>query len=225
MRRWAWAAVAAALLTGCGERTPPPGAPADEMPPASSAPAAPGADALMEGRTSLFLYDADPGGGQGKPRFEIRDTVVTLDRNNEWSFRDAHAVIYGEDGTETHLFAGEGRLDEASQHARLSGGVRMQIGAPTDAADGAPGSVTSVELEDIEWADGRARSDKPIMLRDGESEITAGSLEYNPDTHELLLTDARGTLRYGEESPEATEADGAPETAPADAPAERSAGQ
>lgn len=177
--------VALMALAACGG--PAPSKPATpEGSPAAPDPAA--TQTLMQGKTSLYLYDADPAtGGQGRPRFEIRDTEVALQQQGEkpvWSFKDAHAIIYAEDGTETHLRAGEGYLNEESQEAMLSGGVIMEMGEKT------------IQLDDIAWSNRMAKSDKPILLRDGESQINASSLEYNPDTKELVLKDARGTMHY-----------------------------
>lgn len=190
MRRWA--AVALLALAAC--RAPAPAKPAGPEG-APAPPEAPGPQAIMQGKTSLYLYDADPATGtQGKPRLEIRDTEVSLQQQGEkpvWSFKDAHAIIYAEDGTETHLRAGQGYLNEESQEAVLSGGVTMAMGQKT------------IRLEDIAWSNRMAKSDKPIQLRDGESEIDASSLEYNPDTKELILKDARGTLNYADTAAEA----------------------
>lgn len=204
MRRRYWIPMLALAAAACGDRTP---APPPSPEPAAEAPAE--NDAVMRGRTSLYLYDAaDAGGSTGKPRFEVKDVLVELDAEGAWSFQDAQAVIYGRDGSEAHLKAGSGSLQEAGadasgeqtlERAHLTGGVTMEAGGKT------------IELEDIEWlnAEGVARSAKPVVLRDANSEVAASSLEYYPDTNVLLLTDARGTV-YPAPAAEAPAPDGEP---------------
>ncbi len=135
---------------------------------------------------SLYLYDTDAGEGD-RPRFEVRDTEVSLGADGEAHFENAHAIIYARDGAETHLYAGEGRLDEARGLALLSGGVRMEQGP------------RQVELEEVEWNNDErvAQSDKPVTLRDGETEVVAASMEFHPDTKMLILRDFKAHLSYG----------------------------
>lgn len=185
MKSWSWVLVLATLAVGCGERAQP-AAPA----PPAQVPAPPQDDALMRGRTNLFLYDAgQAGGGSDKPRFEVRDVEVVLDENGAWSFVNPHAIIYGRDGTETHLQAGQGYLDERNGRAVLSGGVKMEMGA------------RSVELQDIEWSrdDGVAKSDNPVTLRDGDTVIQANRMRYDPDTKSVIMEDFTAQLAYHEE--------------------------
>ncbi len=184
MKHWLALALVVSSLMGCGET----GAPKTSSAPAETPPVPPGgARTVMEAQTNLYLYDTDAtGGNEQKPRFAVQDAVVSMDENNAWSFKNAHAIIYGHDGTETFLDAGEGFLDQKGQRAHLKGGVTMRSG------------TMEIQLEDIEWnnEERKAISVHPITLRDGGSELTATSLEYDPDAKKLTLTNIRGTIRY-----------------------------
>lgn len=184
MKNWALVCVLLVAYAGCGgEKTKPSG----QAPTAPEVTSPSGAQTVMEARTNLFLYDTEStGGGEQKPRFAVKDAVVSMDENNAWSFTNAQAVIYGKDGTETQLNAGEGFLDQKGQKAYLKGGVTMKSG------------TMEIKLEDIEWRneERRAFSDKPITLRDQGSELTASSLQYDPDAKKLTLTNISGTIQY-----------------------------
>lgn len=185
MRLRTGAAVAAlglalSALAACGDR-----APASKP---AQAPVKTETKELMRGRTNLYLYDSAraTGGGAENPRFEVRDVEVVLDEKGAWSFMNPHAIIYGRDGSQTDLRAGRGYLDEKKKHAVLSDGVTMQMGTRT------------VQLQDIEWLgnDGVAKSDNPVTLRDGNTEIDAKRLRYDPDTKMLVMEDFTAKLAY-----------------------------
>lgn len=184
MKTWLPASVLVLSLLGCGDTD---GTKASTTPTETASPAPVGAQTVMEAQTNLYLYDTEATGGtEQKPRFAVKDAVVSMDENNAWSFKDAHAIIYGRDGTETYLDAGEGFLDQKGQKAHLKGGVTMKSG------------TMEIHLEDIEWSNEKRRaiSTNPITLRDRGSELTATSLEYDPDAKKLTLTNIRGTIQY-----------------------------
>lgn len=187
MKRSRWAAVASlalalSILGACGDRAP-------ASKPAPGPAKAAGEDtAVMRSRTNLYLYDSESAtdGGAENPRFEVRDVEVVLSQKGAWSFENAKAIIYGRDGTQTELQAGRVELDQNQNQAKLTGGVTMKMGART------------VELQDIEWlGDERvAKSDNPVTLRDGNTEIQAKRLRYDPDTKMLVMEEFTAKLAY-----------------------------
>jgi hypothetical protein len=171
-------------LAACGDR---PSAPAPAQKPAQGA-AKSEPKTVMRARTNLYLYDnaRATGGAADSPRFEVRDVDVVMDETGAYSFENPHAIIYGRDGTQTTLTAGRGKLDEKQGRAMLTGGVTMQMGART------------VQLQDIEWQKdtGVAKSDNPVTLRDGNTEIQAKRMHYDPDTKLLVMEDFTAKMAY-----------------------------
>ncbi|MDX9974739.1 MAG: LPS export ABC transporter periplasmic protein LptC [FCB group bacterium] len=187
LSRWAagvMLSLALPVLAACGDRpAPPPGKPAQ------GSAAAPGKDkALMRSRTNVYLYDSASAteGGTENPRFEVRDVEVVLDQKGAWSFENALAIIYGSDGSQTELRAGRIEVDRNQNRAKLTGGVKMTMGA------------RSVELQDFDWLGEErvAKSDNPVVLRDGENEIQAKRMRYDPDSKMLILEEFTAKLAY-----------------------------
>jgi len=158
-------------------------------PTAAPAPAnAPGPHANMQGRGADFrLFDGDPTSGPARrPRLWLHVDSFALAEENIWSFKNAHAVIYGRDAQMQDMFleAGGGSYQEAKS-AYLKDGVVAKIGD------------MELKLRDFEWLndDGLAKSDYPVSIKTPGSELKASSVRLYHKEKQIVLTDVTGTLR------------------------------
>ena len=104
-----------------------------------------------------------------------------------WAFEDAKAVIFSDEGEETHVEAARGELDQNSDRAVLSQGVNLRVGD------------LEVRLEDLEWLNEErvAQSARPVHLVDGETVLDAAAMRLYPDDDMFVLQDVEGVIDMG----------------------------
>jgi len=132
----------------------------------------------------FVLFKADPTGtAPQQPSFRIHAGKCTLESEEKpWILEDAHAVIFDPDRGDTVLTARRGRFDQAQETVCLEGDVVLENGQ------------MRIALTDLSWrnAEGVARSDKPLTLVDGETNLTASGMVYYPAERRLILTKVAG---------------------------------
>ena len=153
-----------------------------------------GTQTHMEGRGADFrLFDGEPTfGPTRRPRLWLHVDWFSQAEENIWSFRDAHAVIYGRDEhmDDMYLEAGGGSYQE-DKSAYLREGVVARIGQMT------------LELRDFEWLneEGEGRSEYPLSVSTPDCDLKASSVRLYHKDRRILLTDVTGTLRLERAQP------------------------
>lgn len=195
MKRFALCVLLAALAPGCGNRLAPK-PPDSAQGQGETSAATEGAPAPLEGRAQgvdLRLFEPEPTpGGTRKPTFWLHTDTFTMSDAKTWSFENAHAVVYGEEGenADIEFEAGRGHLEE-DKMAYLKDGVKAKIGD------------IALELQDIEWvnADRVARTDNPVSITMDGSNLKSAGLRIFPDQKKLVLNDVAGTIRFERNQP------------------------
>ncbi len=134
----------------------------------------------------FVLFDAKPTvDNVATPSFRVSAGKCTLGEANTWLLENAHAVIYNAKYGETELTAGRGRFDQTAKSAYLESGVTLHD------------QTMTVELEDVTWLndEGIARSEKPLVVTDGETRLTADGMEFYAKERRLILKNVSGQWR------------------------------
>jgi hypothetical protein len=191
---------------GCGGEAPIPGPPTEEPPAQAEAPVsassgeqpvvepdAPSAEAppeeappVMHGPIDFVLYEeALVVAGPQRPNFRVTTSDVREGADGIVRFTDAEATIYSEDGEDVHVTAAGGWFDQENKQAALEGTVRIVT----------EGRVVEVNELVYDNTTQELRSDKPVLLVDGETELRASAMRYYPQKgRSMLLVDLSGTL-------------------------------
>lgn len=179
--------VCVAILAGCNPQMAPvpapPSQPSGESPQASTPF---GAQPAMEGEMTLNLFaEGDATEETRGPSFTVKSPSCRRLPEGPWAFENAVATIDAKgESPDITLKAGRGVLDHETDQAKLEGGVEVQAGK------------MSISLSDIEWQNAKrtAVSQNPVTIISGETQLQASSMELQPDTKVLTLTDVTGTL-------------------------------
>ena len=177
-----------AALTACG-----PPLPAPEEGRSANGPAD-RSEATMQDMVLRLYGGGDGDGTAGRPTFRVHAARSTLLEDGVWSFEDARAVIYDQQGNETLIEAARGQVDQRDgrEAAMLEQDVSLRAGGMT------------LQLERLEWANAEraARSDAPVRMTGDEAEATASGLSYFPDARRVILSDVRGSMTLkGDDTP------------------------
>jgi len=117
----------------------------------------------------LFFDERIPTETPTLPTLRLR-THVKVVEGGIMSFEDAEAIFTAPDGTETHLTAGAGEYDQTAKRISLTGGITLTA------------ESLEIRLEDMQWDNDSqaARSEKPVVLRQGNSELRADTFVFYP---------------------------------------------
>lgn len=150
--------------------------------------------AIAMSGVDLRMYHVAPTvEGARKPAFWIHaEALVLPQEQGAQSFEKAHAVLYAQaEGKEDMVFdAGRGSY-WANERALLSGGVIARSGTMT------------IEMTDVEWlnTEREAKTDHPVIIRDGETHIEAETLRLYPDRDEFVITHGKGVVQMERSTP------------------------
>lgn len=183
------------LVAGCGGSAPQPDA---EPEPKAAAPLpdliearakAGGTMAMRAEGVDLRLWDSRPSAGETrKPTFWVHAGVLIVSEDEDYTFENATAIVYGRDDGEGQitLEAGRGTFREDTM-ARLQGGVTAHVMAMT------------IALEDFEWNNEEqvGFTNNAIAITSPDSNMKASSLRLYPESKGMEMTDVIGTLRLG----------------------------
>lgn len=182
MRFWVGIAILALALAGCDARDKP----GDAVTTPPEDPAIPDpSDTTSEPEAEFFFYDDTSPGGAAQPTFVMRVPRFSIDDKGVAVVEDAKAEILGKDGEISRLWAEHGRFDGSARTVLMEGRVIMEI------------SGMRIEASGIEWTEdeGTARSEQPVRIVDGATDLAASELTFVRDTDTITLRDVTGTIQ------------------------------
>jgi LPS export ABC transporter protein LptC len=134
----------------------------------------------------LYMHRIAPTGGEAEtPTFWVHaESGRFIDTGQVWRLESADAIIYRDNAVELTLNARQGEFNQREESARLAGDVAMVSDSLEVAADA------------LVWnnAEGRVTSESPVRVSGAQCAIEADALQLIPESGELELTNARGTL-------------------------------
>ena len=150
---------------------------------------------------SAYMVDEDPSKGEGmrEPIFEIRaekafvassaDDEAGGVTNTASMLEGVSGIVFREDAEDLLLKAKEAEYDDTNKTAVLKGDVTINAGE------------LKVQLDAVTWhnADQTLRSNSPVRVQLGNTELTAQSFEVLPKENHMILRDGQGTIQIGDQ--------------------------